>query len=74
MGGIEHLVELVQLPEHLQGPCEINYGGAWVASFHSPHGMGRRADPFSKIFLCQVSASTGKRNRLTEPGQAAFNW
>jgi hypothetical protein len=36
--------------------------------------MGRRADPFSKIFLCQVSAPTGKRNCLTESGQAAYNW
>jgi len=36
--------------------------------------MGRRTDPFSKIFLCQVSAPTCKRNCLTESGQAARNW
>jgi hypothetical protein len=35
--------------------------------------MGRRADPFRKIFLCQVSAPTRKRNSLTESGQASRN-
>jgi hypothetical protein len=45
-----------------------------VASFHSPYGLDRRADPFSKIFLCQVSAPTCKRNCQTESGQAARNW
>jgi hypothetical protein len=52
----------------------VNHGGACVASFHSPHRLDRRADPFSKIFLCQVSAPTCKRNGLTESGQAALNW
>jgi hypothetical protein len=52
----------------------MNHGGTCVACFHSPHGLDRRADPFSKIFLCQVSAPTCKRNCLTESGQAARNW
>jgi hypothetical protein len=65
------LIELVQFPEYLQGPGEMNHGGARVASLHPPHGVDRSADPLRKIFLRQVPASARKRNRLTESGQAA---
>ncbi len=68
---VESLIEFVQLPKNLQGPGEMNHGGSRVACFHPSHCVSRRTNPLRKIFLCQVSASTRKRNRLTESGQAA---